>query len=67
MQVKTVTKGSHNTDNPPKKRRWRVSRRGFLIGLGITGVGAAVGLRFGVPEARLRVARVLYEIGRAHV
>lgn len=61
--MKTVTKGSHNTDNPPKKRRWRVSRRGFLIGLGITGVGAAVGLRFGVPEARLRVARVLDDSG----
>ncbi|HSH03442.1 MAG TPA: molybdopterin cofactor-binding domain-containing protein [Anaerolineae bacterium] len=39
-----------------KKRRWRVSRRGFLIGLGATGVGLALGVRFGVPAFRLQVA-----------
>ena len=42
-----------------KKRRWRVSRRGFLVGLGITGVGAALGVRFGLPEAQLAIAGAL--------
>ena len=41
------------------KRRWRVSRRGFLIGMGVTGVGLALGWRFGLPEARLRIAQAL--------
>ncbi len=47
------------TDKKSKKRRWRVSRRGFLVGLGITGVGAALGLKFGVPEGQLALAGML--------
>jgi len=34
---------------PPRKRRWRLSRRGFLIGLGAAGAGLAVGAYFGRP------------------
>ena len=39
--------------------RWRVSRRGFLIGAGVTGVGLALGWRYGLPELRLAVANRL--------
>ena len=34
-------------DSQGKKRRFRVTRRGFLIGLGATGVGLAVGVAVG--------------------
>lgn len=46
-----------------QKRRWRMSRRGFLIGLGAAGVGVAVGLRFGVPALRLTIAQSLERSG----
>ena len=42
-----------------EKKRWRVSRRGFLIGLGVAGAGVALGWRFGLPEVRLRAAKAL--------
>ncbi len=42
-----------------KKPRWRVTRRGFLIGVGVSGAGLALGWRYGLPELRLRVARAL--------
>jgi isoquinoline 1-oxidoreductase subunit beta len=42
-----------------KPRGWRVTRRGFLIGMGVTGVGVALGWRFGLPEAQLAIARRL--------
>jgi isoquinoline 1-oxidoreductase subunit beta len=42
-----------------QKRGWRVTRRGFLIGMGVTGVGLALGWRFGLPEGRLAIARSL--------
>ena len=38
------------------KRRWRVSRRGFLIGAGVTGVGLALGWTFGLPALHLQMA-----------
>ena len=41
------------------KRRWRMSRRGFLIGLGVVGGGLALGWRFGVPAMRLGIANAL--------
>ncbi|MEZ4835651.1 MAG: twin-arginine translocation signal domain-containing protein [Caldilineaceae bacterium] len=39
------------------KRRWRPTRRGFLIGAGVAGVGVALGIGFGVPYGRLQLAR----------
>jgi isoquinoline 1-oxidoreductase beta subunit len=36
-----------------------MSRRGFLIGSGIVGSGLALGVFYGVPEARLAIARSL--------
>ncbi len=41
------------------KRRWRPTRRGFLIGLGVVGGATALGLYFGVPYMRREVAGML--------
>ena len=41
------------------KRRWRPTRRGFLIGTGVVGAGVALGIVFGVPYGRLQLARLL--------
>ncbi len=43
----------------PSGRRWRPSRRGFLIGIGVVGAGLALGVAYGVPYARLQVAGTL--------
>lgn len=53
------------TENPQSKPRWRVSRRGFLIGAGVTGVGVALGVTFGLPALHLRVAEMLDSGGGA--
>ncbi len=47
----------------PKKRRWRVSRRGFLIGAGATAGVLALGIGFGLPAARLRMWDAMDEGG----
>ena len=47
------------TNKSTKKRSWRPSRRGFLIGTGIAGGGLALGFVFGVPALRLTAARYL--------
>ncbi|MEZ4632919.1 MAG: molybdopterin cofactor-binding domain-containing protein, partial [Deinococcales bacterium] len=54
-----VSEKTQSPETNEKKRRWRMSRRGFLIGLGVTGVGVAVGLKWGVPEGQLALARML--------
>lgn len=41
------------------KRKWRISRRGFLIGAGVGVGGLLLGVRFGLPEAQLRIAQGL--------
>lgn len=46
-----------------KKSRWRVSRRGFLIATGVLGAGVALGWVFGVPAARLAIAKSVDESG----
>lgn len=46
-------------ESPKPKRRWRLSRRGFLIGAGLTGVGLALGVTFGTPYARLKIVEML--------
>ncbi|MDZ4720400.1 MAG: molybdopterin cofactor-binding domain-containing protein [Roseiflexaceae bacterium] len=40
------------------KRRWRMSRRGFLIGVGVSGAGLVLGVTL-APKARLQIAAVL--------
>lgn len=46
--------------NPPSpKRRWRLSRRGFLIGAGVTGAGLALGYAYGLPLLHLQMAEML--------
>ncbi|GAB4194836.1 MAG: molybdopterin-dependent oxidoreductase [Roseiflexaceae bacterium] len=44
-----------------QQRKWRLSRRGFLIGLGVTGAGLALGVTVGLPALQLRIAQTLYE------
>lgn len=44
-----------------KKRRWRVSRRGFLIGLGATGLAVAVGIKLAPPAVHLRMSQMFNE------
>ena len=39
-----------------RKRRWRITRRGFLIGAGVTGAGLLLGWQIGVPALRLQLA-----------
>ncbi|WP_232280613.1 hypothetical protein [Chloroflexus aggregans] len=39
--------------------RWRMTRRGFLIGLGLVGGGLALGATLGLPAARLALADFL--------
>ncbi len=50
---------SETTTAPAKKRRWRVTRRGFLIGAGALAGTAALGVVFGLPVARKRIASLL--------
>lgn len=42
--------------NPAPKRRWRLSRRSFLIGVGATGAALAIGAYFGKPALNLYMA-----------
>ncbi len=43
-------------------QRWRMTRRGFLIGLGIVGGGLALGAALGLPAARLALADVFGDV-----
>ncbi|MCG8353467.1 MAG: molybdopterin-dependent oxidoreductase [Chloroflexales bacterium] len=45
------------------KRTWRLTRRGFLIGAGVTGAGLALGINFGLPAIRLRLVETFEEAG----
>ncbi|MCB9162220.1 MAG: xanthine dehydrogenase family protein molybdopterin-binding subunit [Caldilineaceae bacterium] len=42
-------------ETPVRPRRWRMTRRGFLIGAGATAGVLALGVGFGLPAARLRM------------
>ncbi len=44
---------------PRPQRRWRITRRGFLIGSGIGVAGLALGITAGAPYARLKIAETL--------
>ncbi len=47
---------TQNQSPPSNIKKWRVSRRGFLIGLGATVAAVAVGVPIGLPRARLAIA-----------
>ena len=44
---------------PASKRKWRMTRRGFLIGAGIAGVGLAIGIPAATPMVQLQIAESL--------
>ena len=48
-----------STPATPKQRKWRLSRRGFLIGAGALGGGLALGYVFGWPRLQLMAAEAL--------
>ncbi|MEZ4681244.1 MAG: molybdopterin cofactor-binding domain-containing protein [Caldilineaceae bacterium] len=54
-----VSSDQSSGSGSPKRRRWRITRRGFLIGAGVTGVGLALGVTFGKPYMHLKVAEML--------
>ncbi len=56
-------KNAPETNVSEEKRRWRLSRRQFLIGAGLAGGGLALGVLFGTPTARLRIAESTDEGG----
>ena len=45
-----------NTENT---KRWRITRRGFLIGAGAAAGSVALGVAFGLPVLRIKVAGML--------
>ena len=52
--------GAEGAESAPLgKRRWRLSRRGFLIGMGAAGASLAVGAYFGRPALHLYMAENL--------
>lgn len=53
--------GSRRSD--AGRRKWRISRRGFLIGVGAAGAGLALGVTVGLPAMRLKVAETFSEAG----
>ncbi len=55
----SIQQPSATTEQPQAKRRWRISRRGFLIGAGVTGAGLALGITFGRPALYLRMAEMV--------
>lgn len=43
----------------PIRKKWRLSRRGFLVGAGVIGGGLALGYAFGKPALHLRMAEMI--------
>lgn len=54
----SLPSGEVNGQAAPKQSRWRMSRRGFLIGAGVVAGGLALGYVYGVPWTRLQLAGV---------
>jgi len=49
--------GKQVEEKTERTMRWRVSRRGFLIGLGVAGAGLALGVTLGWPEVQHQIAK----------
>jgi isoquinoline 1-oxidoreductase subunit beta len=41
------------------ERSWRISRRGFLIGMAVTGIAFALGIPVGLPAGRRKIAELM--------
>ncbi len=59
MSNQQLPDSTHDTDQ--KKRRWRPTRRGFLIGTGVVGALVAIGVPIGLPFARRGMFDVIEE------
>lgn len=59
MSEQTQQQSSAAPAESAQTRRWRPTRRGFLIGLGVVGGAAVAGLYLGVPYMRRQIAGVL--------
>ena len=58
MSDKTAKAPENAAGQPTGRSRWRLTRRGFLIGAGIVAGGVALGYTYGVPWVRLQMAGV---------
>jgi isoquinoline 1-oxidoreductase subunit beta len=55
----SIFKENHVTENgKTPASRWRLSRRGFLIGMAVSGTAFALGIPVGLPVARRKVAEI---------
>ena len=58
-----MTQQAAQPETATTPRRWRISRRGFLIGIGVVGAGLAIGVPLGLPYARLKLVEMLEASG----
>lgn len=56
-------KKAQASETKDNKRRWRISRRKFLIGVGVAGGTLALGVAFGAPYGRLKLAEMVDSSG----
>lgn len=54
-KLDTQTPAAEQSPAQPAKRKWRMTRRGFLIGAGATAGALALGVAVGLPAMRLRM------------
>ncbi len=57
MTQSTEDHGTQVEEKTERTLSWRVSRRGFLIGLGLVGAGVALGVTAGWPEVQHQIAK----------
>ncbi len=58
-QPPEISQTSQTPLNKPARKKWRLSRRGFLIGAGVLGGGLALGYTVGKPALHLRMAEMI--------
>jgi isoquinoline 1-oxidoreductase subunit beta len=61
--LKASKRGLIVDDTGTAPSRWRLSRRGFLIGMAVSGTALALGIPIGLPAARRKVADLVSNDG----